>query len=180
MNKFWGPNVQYGDYSWWYCIGCLKFVRTVELKCSHQKRKRQTERERERDVRGWEWTNWMGRILSQCICLLNHHIAALKYLTILFLNYTSSWKKIVSLKSYFQYISSKMCFFLRKISITLVQVKYVTQNSCEIVLCKSCSSLLFRVAVNKEEPAFWIHLKGSNGIMIGCLCCPSFLHYEKL
>ena len=33
--------------------------------------------------------NSMGRILSQCICVSNHHIVYFKYLTLSFVNYTS-------------------------------------------------------------------------------------------
>ena len=38
--------------------------------------------------------NWMVGIVSQCICTSNHHNVHFKYLTILFVSYTSiSWKK---------------------------------------------------------------------------------------
>ena len=33
--------------------------------------------------------NSMGGILSQCICISNHHVVHFKHLTILFVNYTS-------------------------------------------------------------------------------------------
>lgn len=33
--------------------------------------------------------NWMRGIFSQCVCISSRHIVYFKYLTILFLNYTS-------------------------------------------------------------------------------------------
>ena len=36
----------------------------------------------------------MGEILSQCICIINPHIVHYKYLTVLFVNYTSIKLKI--------------------------------------------------------------------------------------
>lgn len=38
MNKFWGSNVQYGDYSYQYCILSVKVDKRLNFKCSHHKR----------------------------------------------------------------------------------------------------------------------------------------------
>ena len=38
MNKFWGSNVHYGDYSLQYCIIHLKVANSGLVKCSHHKK----------------------------------------------------------------------------------------------------------------------------------------------
>ena len=37
MNKFWGCDVQHGDYCWKYCTAYLKVAKRVDLKSSHHK-----------------------------------------------------------------------------------------------------------------------------------------------
>lgn len=37
MKKFWGPNVQYGNYSQQYFIIYLNVINRVDLKCYHYK-----------------------------------------------------------------------------------------------------------------------------------------------
>ena len=38
MNKFWRPNVHDGECSQQQCIGCLKFAKRVELKCTYHRK----------------------------------------------------------------------------------------------------------------------------------------------
>ena len=39
INRFWGCNVQHGDYSQQYCIAYLKVARRVDLKSAHHTHK---------------------------------------------------------------------------------------------------------------------------------------------
>lgn len=48
--------------------------------------------------------NLMVGILSQCMCMLNHHVVHFKYLTILFVNYTTS-VRLQKSKSYFLHVN---------------------------------------------------------------------------
>ena len=57
----------------------MKLTKKVELKCSHQNMRVVTN----------VLISWMGGILPQCVPISNHHKVRLKYLTILFVNYTS-------------------------------------------------------------------------------------------
>ena len=57
----------------------MKFATTVDLKHSHQGKKRKP--------RGDMLINLIMETLSQCVCTSNHHTMHFKYIT--FVNYTS-------------------------------------------------------------------------------------------
>ena len=40
MNKFWGSNIQHGDYNYQCCITYLKIVKSLDFNCYHHPHKK--------------------------------------------------------------------------------------------------------------------------------------------